>query len=401
MRDPLKQSVDTPGARSVNARDSTQSQVKLPLVSVVVPCKDRAIWLRPTIYSILDQDYANLECIVIDGGSTDETLEILKSYGGRISWRSRPDRGPFDAINEGWQLGSGEILAWLNADDVWEDGAVSKAVSFLLDHPGVDVVYGSCGVIDELGIEKYVMEPRDWNLREAVLNCDHIIFQPAAFMKRRILEKVAWLYPAWNHDHDLWLRIALAGGVFKRTPEVLAHARDHPYNAGFVPSLFIEGKVGLTRRFFETPLLPKELQTLKKRSISNAYLRCIYYLSPRKLRSWPLSLKLLAKAAAADPFNLPHLSNEIVSTGLTQVPVIGPLIGMTSRFVTRALRSAKRAPRVVLALFTGTPFAAVSIALGVAAASNPSSVEAASAIFFYVSIPLILLLALNELKRQK
>src|SRR5689334_23085686 len=85
-----------------------------PLVTIVVPCRNREQYIGSTIDSILGQDYSNIECIVVDAASTDGTIDVIKSYGDRVRWISRPDRGAFDAINEGWKMGKGEILAWLN-----------------------------------------------------------------------------------------------------------------------------------------------------------------------------------------------------------------------------------------------------------------------------------------------
>src|SRR5690242_15198953 len=124
----------------------------VPLVSVVVPTLNRPALLRSTIESILGQDYPRLECIVIDAGQNPETLELLRSYGDRLTWQSRPDRGAFDAINDGWKQAKGEILAWLNDDDTWvTPGAVSTAVAYLQQHPDIDVVYGDCGGLDVTG----------------------------------------------------------------------------------------------------------------------------------------------------------------------------------------------------------------------------------------------------------
>lgn len=117
-----------------------------PLVTVVVPCLNREHFLVPTIESVLQQDYPYIECIVVDGGSTDGTIDVLKRYEGQIRWVSEPDNSAADAINKGWQMSKGEILAWLNADDIWAvPSAVSQVVEYLQTHPGVDVVYGDCG----------------------------------------------------------------------------------------------------------------------------------------------------------------------------------------------------------------------------------------------------------------
>jgi hypothetical protein len=250
---------------------------KLPLVSVVIPCKNSERFIAPALESILSQSYPNIECIVVDGASTDRTLEVVSSYGGRLRWISRPDKGAFDAINEGWSMARGEILCWLNADDVWEPDAVAVAAAEFLQHPECDVVYGHCGGIDEQGNLIGFYPARAWNLREAIINCDHIINQAASFIRRPVLEKAGWLYPAWCHDHDLWLRIALAGGNFRAVDAQLAGARIRQDNLGNNPAVVIPGKVGLTERFFATPGLAPELAKLRKRAMSNAYLRCITY----------------------------------------------------------------------------------------------------------------------------
>src|SRR5689334_5347243 len=120
------------------------------LVSVVIPTFNTQRFLRDTIDSVLEQDYPNIECIVVDGGSTDGTLEILESYGDAITWISEPDEGHADAINKGWRMCHGEILTWLNADDLWAvPDAALAAAGYLQEHPDVDIVYGDCGLLDE------------------------------------------------------------------------------------------------------------------------------------------------------------------------------------------------------------------------------------------------------------
>ena len=104
-------------------------QSELALLSVVVPCRNRANFLHETLESILRQDYPSIECIVVDGASTDSTVDILESYGGRIQWCSEPDSGPADAINKGWARAKGSVVAWLNADDLWAPGAAMAAMT--------------------------------------------------------------------------------------------------------------------------------------------------------------------------------------------------------------------------------------------------------------------------------
>jgi FkbM family methyltransferase len=273
------------------------------VVSVVVPCKNDARYLTTNLESILSQDYPCLECIVVDGGSTDATVDLLKRHGDRIRWISEPDTGAFDAINRGWQLAKGDILTWLNADDVWEPGAVRSVVEAFEQQPDIDVVYGTAGVVDELGRVHGNLVPRDWDLEHALLNCDHIIFQPASFIRRRMLEEVGWLYPAWCHDHDLWLRIARAGGTFAKIPARLAMDRWRQDNQGLVARIVIPAKIGLTKRFF-AQAGPSHLKRLRRRAMSSAYVRCLDYLRGDQAGHWVWAVGLLTRAVLADPRNL-------------------------------------------------------------------------------------------------
>lgn len=296
-------------AEYVAIRGLTQTRgfVDLPRVSVVIPCLNRRQFLVPTIESVLQQDYPSVECIVMDGGSTDGTLDILRRYDGRIQWVSEPDQGPPDAINKGWQKCTGEILAWLNADDLWAPGAVGTAVSYLQEHPEADVVYGDCGIIDQEGVHITTIRVRDWDLGYAVKYCDHIIYQAASFMRRSILQRVGWLYPKLCHDHELWLRISLAGGNLQHIPTLLAHARDHIGNLGYQSDIVIPLKLEITRELFANPHLPRNFHEIRDRTLSNAHLRGIDYVffgGFRWRRDTPRALDLVRKAFGADSSNL-------------------------------------------------------------------------------------------------
>lgn len=284
---------------------------KNPLVSVVIPCLNRAQFLVPTIESVLQQDYPNIECLVVDGGSTDGTIEILKSYGNRISWVSEPDKGHPDAINKGWKRSHGEILAWLNADDVWKvPDTLSQIVTYFQKHPEVDLVYGDCGIIDTNGNVIGMSYSHQWNLEYSVEYCDHCIPQPSAFIKRKILEKVNWLDIDMSpkHDPELWLRIGLVGKI-KYLPVLLAYARD-------LKGLTSDGEViasaciRMIKKFFTLPNLPENLKRKKLRAMSNTYLRGADY-AFNYGRHWFTGLNYILKSIIVDPFNLPYIFSRI------------------------------------------------------------------------------------------
>ncbi len=182
----------------------------LPLVSIVTPSYNQARFLEETICSVLTQDYAPIEYILVDGGSKDGSLEIIQRYRDQLAWWvSEPDRGQTDAINKGFEHASGDILAWLNSDDTYLPGAVSQAVAFLQSHPKVGMVYGDANLIDEnsKGIGKFPARQTDYRrLRRGFVH----IPQQAAFFRGELWRRVGPLDPSFYFamDYDLWVRLA-------------------------------------------------------------------------------------------------------------------------------------------------------------------------------------------------
>lgn len=286
----------------------------LPLVSVVIPCLNRAHYLIPTLESVLQQDYPQIECIVVDGGSSDGTVEILRQYSSRIKWVSEPDKGHADAINKGWRMSKGEILAWLNADDLYVvPDAVSKAVAYLQQNPGVDVVYGDFSGIDESGeVTHGAYKPLEWDLARAVKYCQYVIPQAASFMRRSILEKVGWLDAEFTNgkDHDLWLRIGMAGTI-KYAPLHIASVRTC---RGLSERLDMgAAKVRVTEKFFRQPSLPPpfNLARFRQRALSNSFLVGSRYIWNGTKRLGP-TLAYVIRAFTIDPLNGPFIITELL-----------------------------------------------------------------------------------------
>jgi len=297
-----------------------------PLVTVVIPSLNRARYLTPTIESVLRQDYPRIECIVVDGGSLDGTIEILRRYGDRIKWVSEPDKGHADAVNKGWKMSHGEILAWLNADDMYVvPDAIGKAAAYLRENPRVDVVFGDYTLISEDGgVIRGRIQPPAWDLVSAVKYCHHIIPQATAFMRRSILEKVAWLDADFANakDHELWLRIGLAGEI-RYLPSHLAYVRQ---GLGLSQRADIgRAKVRVTEKFFRQPDLrpPFDSRQFKRRALSNSYLIGSVYIW-RGTRQITPSLQYLMRAFITDPSNGPfilgRLTNRIIRAVFRRLP---------------------------------------------------------------------------------
>ena len=202
--------------------------VDKPLVSIVTPSYNQRSFLEETICSVLEQDYPRLEYIIVDGGSTDGSDEIIQRYSDRLAWWiSEPDQGQTDAINRGFARAKGEILAWLNSDDTYLSGAVSEAVAFLGSHPEIGMVYGDANLIDETGkvIRKFPARQTDY--RRLMRGYVHVP-QQSAFFRARLWQQVGPLDPTIHDamDYDLWVRLSRISPIIY-TPRLWANFRLH------------------------------------------------------------------------------------------------------------------------------------------------------------------------------
>jgi hypothetical protein len=248
-------------------------------VSVVVPSLNRGAVIRQALDSILAQDYTAIECIVMDGGSSDGTLDILRSYGDQIRWVSEADQGQADAIDRGLRRSRGQICGWLNADDIWwEPSVVSKVVAAFESDEAADVIYGDCASIaaDGSHIGKSYVVP-DWTLRYSVEHADHCIAQPASFIRRRALERVGFLDRSKIFmDWDLWLRIGL-GGKIKHVPICMAAARDGEHHWYRRHAEAAAEWVATLARAIDDPRMPEDIRCHRNKALSHAYMRGMRY----------------------------------------------------------------------------------------------------------------------------
>jgi len=190
-------------------------------VSVLTPSFNQRRWLVETLASVSSQTYPQLEHIVVDGGSTDGSVEVLRKALPSESWVSEPDGGQSEALNKAFHRSRGEIIGWLNSDDAYLfDDAVESVVDYFRGNPDVDVVYGHAALVGETGSLLHVMwmpaysKSRLWRA--------NFISQPAVFMRRRVFED-GFLDESFHYtmDHELWLRLATKHS-FGRIDRVLA-----------------------------------------------------------------------------------------------------------------------------------------------------------------------------------
>lgn len=192
----------------------------------MTPSLNQGAFIEETIQSVLEQDYPSIEHVVVDGGSTDETLEIVRRYP-HLRWVSEPDRGQADAINRGFAIASGEIFGWLNSDDLYLPGAVSAAAA-VLQQTGCGMVHGGWRQIDEHGAIINDIAPVPFDLRRQ-LDHSNRVAQPGALFTRAAFEAVGGLDPSYRYalDYEFFLRIGLRFEV-RHIDRVLAAYRYHP-----------------------------------------------------------------------------------------------------------------------------------------------------------------------------
>ena len=199
----------------------------MTLVSIVTPSYNQAQYLEQALRSVLEQDHLSIEYIVIDGGSTDGSVDVIKKYEDRLAyWLSEKDSGQAEAINKGLARATGDIVAWVNSDDFYFPGAITSAVKAFEAHPEAGMVYGDTVAVDENGEAIHFPKYAQWGLQD--LLTFNIIGQPAVFMRRDVLLKAGFLDPSFHFllDHQLWIRMT-AHAPMIYVPEKWAAGRFH------------------------------------------------------------------------------------------------------------------------------------------------------------------------------
>jgi len=208
--------------------DSMPDGKSYPKISIITPNYNYGRFLEETIRSVVLQGYPNLEYIIIDGNSTDNSVEIIKKYAKWFAyWVSEPDTGQTDAINKGFKMITGDIVAWINADDTYAKGALKIVSIFFNDNPHISMIYGACNLVDINSnvLNKYPTV--DFNIKKLISDWNYIP-QPATFFKKKVLNEVGLLDTSFNFsmDREFFIRIGKKYKI-KRIQAVLGNVRIH------------------------------------------------------------------------------------------------------------------------------------------------------------------------------
>lgn len=214
-----------------NPNQMSSALDNFPKISVVTPSYNQGKYIEACLSSVLEQNYPNLEYIVIDGGSTDNSLDIIQRYASRLDyWISEPDEGQSDAINRGFHHATGDLVAWLNTDDFYLPGALHRVAEAYRQRPDAPFYFGDGWRVDEIGRPKTAFFP-DGQLifnRQALIYGLNYILQPATFMNRSLVEQLGGLDIHYHYgmDTDLWIRLSALGQPVP-VPEKLAASREY------------------------------------------------------------------------------------------------------------------------------------------------------------------------------
>lgn len=186
------------------------TEPKLPKISIITPSFNQGQYLEETILSVLEQGYPALEFFIFDGGSTDGSLDIIQKHQDQLTfWESKPDRGQSHAINKGFRMASGEIVAWLNSDDLLAPGALKVVAQAWQQNPGVGLITGQTEIIDQAGKPTGNIFGSEPNVINSLLSSENPVSQPSTFFSTSALKEVGFLDETlhMSMDWDLWLRI--------------------------------------------------------------------------------------------------------------------------------------------------------------------------------------------------
>ena len=226
-------------------------------VSIVTPSFNQAPFLEQTILSVLNQTHPDVEYMVLDAGSTDGSREIIEKYKDKLAyWHSKPDRGFADAINQGWNKATGEILCYLNSDDLLHEDAIASVVQLFQQNPKSDLIYGDSEQIDPSGKPLGLVKSVPFEIAAVFKTWQDPIRQPSAFLKRALFQKFGGLDESFQFcaDFEYFVRISI-DAKFLYVPVVFSSMRAHP-NAKSMAQQDVQARelIRMYEKFRTTPV---------------------------------------------------------------------------------------------------------------------------------------------------
>ncbi len=244
-------------------------------LSIITPSYNQGEFIERTIQSVLTQETQPIEYHVFDGGSTDNTITILKKYEHKLSWVSEKDKGQTDAVNKGLKIAQGDIIGWLNSDDIYYPKAFERVIQYFTEHPEIDIIYGKANHIDKEDniLEPYCTEP--WNFERLQSVC--FISQPAVFFRKKAVDQYGLLNDSLRYcmDYEYWLRLSIKGAKFAHLPLTLAGSR-----------LYME-----TKTLGQRVAVHAEINTMLKKTLGQTPDRWLSNYAHVLLDSYGLSIK--------------------------------------------------------------------------------------------------------------
>jgi glycosyltransferase involved in cell wall biosynthesis len=248
-----------------------------PLVTIITPSYNQGKFIQETIDSVLGQDYPHLEYIILDGGSTDNTVDILQACTDpRLNWMSEKDNGQSAAINKGLRRANGEYLTYINSDDLLLPGTVKLIVNHFEEHPEADMVYGYCQLIDASGSHLRLVKTLPFDLQQAVLGSPPM--QPGTFWRRDVTRRIGYMDENLHYlmDVDYCFRTALAGFNLQGIRSTLAKFRLHEASKGVNQKMgfWQEWKPTLDKVYANADI-PQEILEVKQQAYENIDWNCL------------------------------------------------------------------------------------------------------------------------------
>jgi len=276
--------------------------LQIPLVTIITPTYNRASFLDETVNSVLSQDYPNIEYIVLDDGSKDNTKEVMAKYQERVIFESHQNLGETRTVNKGFEMAKGEFICVVNSDDPILPGAITKMISALRADPDALAVYPDWVEIDPQSMPIKEMRLPDYDIFN-MLNDFNVAMGPGNIFKRSVLEKYGFrdTNRRYTGDLEFWFRLASRGKLL-HFPEVLATHRTHPHSASVSDksSKMAEELLSIVKPLFSSGLLPKEIQDRQAKILSRAYYESIFYCPNEPARK----LKYSMLSFFYDPFRV-------------------------------------------------------------------------------------------------